>query len=125
MHPPFTHFRRTARYDTEIRGQKIAAGQKVVTWMVSANRDEAEFDRPDVYDMYRVVKRDLNFGAGGHKCLGMHLAMAVGVMIIEELVKSIGDYELDEAACQRAYGEHLQGFLRVPIRFRLRPRVLE
>lgn len=122
---PTNMLARRARADFNLGDTEIKAGQNLLFIYASANRDEAEFDRPDVYDMHRVVKRDLNFGAGGHKCLGMHLAMAVGVMIIEELAKAIDDYELDEAACQRAYGEHLQGFLRVPIRFRLRPRGLE
>ena len=65
---------------------------------------------------FREYDRDLTYGAGGHKCLGMHLATMGACIILQELLDSISDYEVIEDQCVRAYGEHLSGFLNVPIR---------
>src|SRR5262249_54734865 len=62
---PVIHFRRTAMADTEIRGVPIRAGDKVVYWYNSANRDEDQFERPDVLDLTRYPNNHLGFGAGG------------------------------------------------------------
>ena len=71
-----THFmRRTATTDTTLGGVAIRAGDKVVLWHVSGNRDEADFDNPDVFDVARNPNRHLSFGRGGPRlCLGLHLA---------------------------------------------------
>ena len=61
--------------DTELGGARIRAGDKVVLWYVSGNRDEAEFDDPETFDIARSPNRHLSFGRGGpHLCLGAHLA---------------------------------------------------
>lgn len=114
---PTNMLARRARNSFELNGAKIEQGQNLLYIYASANRDETVFERPDQFDINREMRRDLIFGAGGHACLGLHLAMMVGVMIIQELLGSIHDYELVEERCERAYGEHLSGFLRVPIRF--------
>ena len=68
---PFTHFRRTATRDTELRGVPIKSGDKVVTWFASSNRDEEAFDDPSRFDVGRDPNRHQGFGAGGpHYCLG-------------------------------------------------------
>jgi cytochrome P450 len=51
MFPAFAHFRRTATCDTELHGQKIREGEKVVMWYVSSNRDETRFEDPDRFDV--------------------------------------------------------------------------
>lgn len=72
---PVNLFRRTATADTEIRGQKIAEGDKVVIFYPSANRDEDVFDSPDTFDIGRDPNPQIGFGGGGaHFCLGNHLA---------------------------------------------------
>src|SRR5205085_10350514 len=74
MFPAFAHFRRTATRDTELAGQPIKAGDKVVMWYVSSNRDESRFDDPDSFDVRRNSEHQA-FGAGGrHFCLGAALA---------------------------------------------------
>jgi len=107
---------RRAINDFELNGVQIRAGQNLLYLYSSANRDEAEFERPDEFDIFREYERDLSYGAGGHKCLGMHLATMGAEIVLGELFASIKDYELLESQCQRAYGEHLSGFLRVPVR---------
>ncbi len=71
---PVMIFRRTATVDTEVAGQRIAAGDKVVVSFASANRDEAVFADPDAFDIRRNAKAHLAFGHGPHFCLGAHLA---------------------------------------------------
>ncbi len=57
MFPAFSHFRRTATCDTELHGQHVKAGDKVVMWYVSSNRDETVFEDPDRFDVRRWPKR--------------------------------------------------------------------
>ena len=83
----------------------------------SANRDEREFSGADRYDVARRPRRTLSFGHGVHKCLGEHLGMTLGTVLLEELFAAVGACEVDMGACSRLYGEFLSGFDRVPIRF--------
>jgi cholest-4-en-3-one 26-monooxygenase len=72
---PVMYFRRTATADTTIAGQKIKAGDKVVMYYPSANRDEAIFTNGDSLDVGRDPNPHLAFGGGGaHYCLGANLA---------------------------------------------------
>jgi cytochrome P450 len=88
MFPAFAHFRRTATCDTELHGQKIKEGEKVVMWYVSSNRDETRFEDPDRFDLRRKAEHQA-FGAGGrHFCLGTALArLELRVMIEETLAR--------------------------------------
>ncbi|WP_199434080.1 cytochrome P450 [Qaidamihabitans albus] len=82
---PIMQFRRTATADTELAGQPVAEGDKVILYYVSANRDEAVFDRPDVPDLGRDHNPHLSFGAGPHFCLGGHLARLEAVELFTAL----------------------------------------
>lgn len=76
MTSPVIHMRRTATMDTELRGQKIAKGEKVILWFGAANRDPNIFPEPDLMDMSRDnVTRHFAFGHGPHKCLGSRVAL--------------------------------------------------
>jgi len=88
MFPAFAHFRRTATRDTELAGQPIAAGDKVVMWYVSSNRDESHYEDPDSFDVTRDPEHQA-FGAGGrHFCLGAALArLELRILIEETLVR--------------------------------------
>jgi cytochrome P450 len=88
MFPAFAHFRRTATCDTELHGQKIKAGEKVVMWYVSSNRDESRYENPDRFDLRRKAEHQA-FGAGGrHFCLGTALArLELKVMLEETLAR--------------------------------------
>jgi cholest-4-en-3-one 26-monooxygenase len=84
MFPAFAHFRRTATCDTELHGQKIKEGDKVVMWYVSSNRDETRYQDPDRFDLRRKAEHQA-FGAGGrHFCLGTALARLELRILIEE-----------------------------------------
>ncbi|RZQ59636.1 cytochrome P450 [Amycolatopsis suaedae] len=71
---PVMHFRRTATTDVRLSGVDIRAGDKVVVWFSSANRDPAVFADPDAFDVARSPNDHLTFGHGPHFCLGAHLA---------------------------------------------------
>jgi len=88
MFPAFAHFRRTATGDTEIGGQPIREGDKVVMWYVSSNRDEALYADPHRFDVRRYPDHQA-FGAGGrHFCLGAALArLELRVMFEETLAR--------------------------------------
>jgi cytochrome P450 len=87
MFPAFAHFRRTASCDTELHGQKIKQGEKVVMWYVSSNRDETRYEDPDRFDVRRNPEHQA-FGAGGrHFCLGTALARLELNILFEETLK--------------------------------------
>jgi cytochrome P450 len=87
MFPAFAHFRRTATCDTELHGQKIRAGEKVVLWYASSNRDETRYEDPDRFDVRRDPEHQA-FGAGGrHFCLGTALARLELRIMLEETLK--------------------------------------
>jgi cytochrome P450 len=83
---PVLHMRRTAAHDTELAGTAISAGDKVVMWYCSANRDEAEFDQPFTFDVGRQDNAHFAFGGGGpHFCLGAFLARMELRVLFEEM----------------------------------------
>jgi cholest-4-en-3-one 26-monooxygenase len=95
MFPAFAHFRRTATCDTELNGQKIAAGDKVVMWYASSNRDEERYEDPDRFDLRRNPEHQA-FGAGGrHFCLGTALARLELRIMIEESLARYPRMEID------------------------------
>jgi len=95
MFPAFAHFRRTATCDTELHGQKIKEGEKVVMWYVSSNRDETRYEDPDRFDLRREAEHQA-FGAGGrHFCLGTALARLELKVLLEETLSRYPEIALD------------------------------
>ena len=95
MFPAFAHFRRTATCDTELHGQRIKEGEKVVMWYVSSNRDETRFEDPDRFDVRREDEHQA-FGAGGrHFCLGTALARLELRVLFEETLARYPEMALD------------------------------
>jgi cholest-4-en-3-one 26-monooxygenase len=94
MFPAFAHFRRTATRDTELHGQPIREGEKVVMWYVSSNRDETRYEDPDRFDVRRNPEHQA-FGAGGrHFCLGPALARLELKLMFEATLKHFPTIEL-------------------------------
>lgn len=92
---PITYFRRGATVDCELGGQPIKAGDSVILCYASANRDEAVFDDPFVFDVSRKPNRHVSFGAGGpHNCLGANLARLEMKIFFEELCARVAAIEL-------------------------------
>jgi cytochrome P450 len=94
MFPAFAHFRRTATCDTELHGQQIKEGEKVVMWYASSNRDETRHEDVDRFDLRRTEEHQA-FGAGGrHFCLGTALARLELKILFEETLKRYPKIEL-------------------------------
>ena len=113
---PVMHFRRTATVDTDLRGQRIRAGDKVVTWYISANRDEDVFDDPYAFDIERHPNDHVTFGKGGpHFCLGAHLARLEIRVLFEELLPRIRTIEL-AGPVARLRSNFTNGIKHMPVR---------
>src|SRR5438067_3316383 len=114
---PLIYFRRTATRNTEIRGQRIAAGDKVVMYYPSANRDEEIFDDPYSFDIARDPNPQVAFGGAGHHfCLGASLArLEIGVMF-EEVLRRLPDIEL-AGTPRRLRSNFINGTKSLPVRF--------
>jgi cholest-4-en-3-one 26-monooxygenase len=94
MFPAFAHFRRTATRDTELAGQPIRQGEKVVMWYASSNRDETRYEDPHRFDVRRNPDHQA-FGAGGrHFCLGTALARLELRVMFEETLARFPEMEL-------------------------------
>jgi cytochrome P450 len=94
LFPAFAHFRRTATKDTELGGQQIKEGDKVVMWYASSNRDETRYEDPDRFDVLRNPEHQA-FGAGGrHFCLGTALARLELKILLEETLARYPEMEL-------------------------------
>ena len=92
---PVINFRRTATRDVLVGDQEVKAGQKVVMFYNSANRDERAFPDPFRFDVLRTPNEHFGFGAGGpHFCLGANLARREIRVMFEELLRRLPDIEI-------------------------------
>jgi cytochrome P450 len=117
MFPAFAHFRRTATHDTELNGQPIRAGEKVVMWYVSSNRDESRYEDADRFDVTRNPEHQA-FGAGGrHFCLGAALARLELRILFEETLARFPAMEL-AGAPEYAESPFINQLKTLPVRLR-------
>jgi len=113
---PVMYFRRTALRDTELRGQRIRAGDKLTLWYPSANRDEEVFEAPDELRIDRDPNPHLAFGVGEHFCLGSHLARLEIRVMFEHLLRRLPDLELD-GEVRYLHSHFIDGVKSMPVRF--------
>jgi cytochrome P450 len=113
---PLAHMRRTATQDTELAGQAIAKGDKVVMWYVSANRDDAVFDRPNEFRIDREnARQHLSFGIGVHFCMGSRLAEMQLRVLWEEMLARFREVEV-VGPPQRVRSNFVKGYTYLPVR---------
>ncbi len=111
------NFRRTATTDVELRGTQIKAGDKVVMYYASANRDEEVFADPHRFDVSRRPNDHVTFGGGGvHFCLGASLAKAQIRATMHEVVQRLGNPQL-AAPITRLKSDFVNGVTHMPITF--------
>jgi cytochrome P450 len=116
---PVLHFRRTATRDVELRGRQIKRGDKVVTWYISANRDEEMFPDPYRFDVTRHPNDHVTFGPGGpHFCLGAHLARLETKILFQELLPRLASIVL-AGPIERIRSNFVNGIKRMPVRVTL------
>jgi cholest-4-en-3-one 26-monooxygenase len=114
---PVNMFRRTAMQATELGGKRIAAGDKVVVFYASANRDEAVFADPDQFDVSRDPNPHVGFGGGGpHFCLGRHLAALELRVLLQALTQRMPGIRLDGEP-SRLRSNFINGIKHMPVRF--------
>jgi len=113
---PVMQFRRTAMRDTELEGQRIAAGDKVVMFYGAANRDPRAFADPLRFDVGREPNPHLGFGFGVHFCLGASLARMEMRCMFEELLRRLPDLEL-AGPPTRLRSNFINGIKSMPVRF--------
>jgi cholest-4-en-3-one 26-monooxygenase len=114
---PTQYFRRTATADTVIGDTAICAGDKVVLWYVSANRDERVFQDPDSFIVTRSPNNHVAFGGGGpHFCLGAILGRMELRVMLEEVLMRMPDISLDGQP-EILASNFLRGLKKMPVRF--------
>ncbi|MGW7329106.1 cytochrome P450 [Streptomyces sp. NPDC054840] len=115
VHPPVLSFRRTAAVDTELAGQRIRAGDKVVVFHASANHDERVFADPGRLDLARTPNPHVSFGDGPHVCLGAHFARLQLRTLYEEWCAAMPVPEL-AGPPRRLVSNFINGITRLPVR---------
>lgn len=113
---PVVHFRRTAAHDTELAGQTITAGEKVVVFYPAANRDPSVFADPHRLDLTRNPVNHLAFGSGPHFCLGSHLAKLEIVETLHELYSRVPDLAV-AGEPERTHSAFINGLNHLPVSF--------
>ncbi|MDA0350860.1 MAG: cytochrome P450 [Chloroflexi bacterium] len=113
---PVAHMARIATADTEIHGQAIAKGDRVVMWYPSVNRDEDHFPEPYRFDITRSPNDHLAFGIGEHFCLGAGFARLEIKVIFQELLKRFPDmHAVGEP--ERLNSNFIAGIKRLPVEY--------
>lgn len=116
---PVNQFRRTASRDIELRGQHIAAGDRVILAHSSANRDESVFSDPDTFDIGRHPNPHVAFGAGPHFCIGAALARLEARCMFDEILTRLDDLTL-AGPITRTRSNLVNAWKSIPLRFRAR-----
>ena len=114
---PVIYMRRTATCDTELGGQKIRQGDKVLMYFGAANRDPAKFERPDELNLARVDNEHIAFGTGPHACLGQHIARIEIDAMLREVLTRMEDFQL-AGQPEWLASNFISGPRTMPVRFR-------
>ncbi|MEN3321853.1 MAG: hypothetical protein V7643_5255 [Mycobacterium sp.] len=112
---PAQWFVRTVRKPFTIHGTTIQPGQRIITLLASANRDEREYADPDDFIWNRPIERLLAFGRGQHFCLGVHLARLEIAIMVTEWLKRVDDWRIDGDAASRPPSSFQWGWNNIPV----------
>jgi cytochrome P450 len=112
---PLAYMRRTAKEDFKLRDKTISAGEKVLMWYVSGNRDEEVIENPNAYDIQRARPRHhLSFGFGIHRCVGNRLAELQLRIIWEEILARFPQITVTGEP-QRVFSSFVKGYEKLPV----------
>ncbi|MGV0851000.1 cytochrome P450 [Mycolicibacterium phlei] len=112
---PAQWFARTVRRPFTIHDTTIRPGQRIITLLASANRDEREYPNPEQFVWNRRIERLLAFGRGQHFCLGVHLARLEIATMVTEWLKRVPDWHIDTSAAARPPSSFQWGWSSVPV----------
>ncbi|RFZ69882.1 Cytochrome P450 130 [Mycobacterium marinum] len=112
---PAQWFARTARKPFTIGDQTIEPGQRVITLLASANRDEREYPDPDEFIWDRPIRRSLAFGRGQHFCIGYHLARLEISVLLQEWFRRVPEFQICAAQATRLPSSFQWGWNKIPV----------
>jgi cytochrome P450 len=112
---PAQWFSRTVKRPITVAGQELGVGHRIFPLLMSANRDEREFEEPDEFRWDRPIRRHLAFGQGQCFCIGTHVARLEGRILLEELLKRAPEYEIDADHAVRPPSSFQWGWRVVPV----------
>ena len=112
---PAQWFARTLRKPFSIHDTTIEPGQRIITLLASANRDEREYADPDQFIWDRSIARLLAFGRGQHFCLGVHVARLEIAIMVSEWLKRVPDYRILGEAASRPPSSFQWGWNNIPV----------
>ncbi len=115
---PTQFLMRVVTKPVEFAGAQMTPGQPIMFLYHSGNHDEREFDEPDKFDILRRPPRIMSFGYGPHSCLGINVARLEAKVCLEELLRRLPDYEVELDRAERLLTEFVQGYWKLPIRFK-------
>jgi cytochrome P450 len=113
--PPAQYTMRTLVRDVTVHGVTMPRDARVLLLLGAACRDESEFADAERFDTARSIRTQIAFGFGLHHCLGAALARLESRVALEELLRRIPAYEIDEAGLERVHMSNVHGFCRVPM----------
>jgi cytochrome P450 len=113
---PLHHMSRYVVEDPELGGKQIKAGERVMMWYLSANRDEDVFNDPYAFDIERTPNEHLAFGIGEHFCLGAGFARKELKVMFQELFRRFPDIEL-AGPPERLRSNFINGIKHMPVKF--------
>jgi cytochrome P450 len=116
---PVNYMKRVVAGDPEFRGQQLRAGDNLVLFYASANRDEAVFEDPYTFRIDREPNPHLAFGIGEHFCLGAHLARLSQRALLRELLSRIESLEV-AGEPERIQSSFVVGLKKLPLRYRVK-----
>jgi cytochrome P450 len=112
---PAQWFARTVRTPFTLHDTTIAPGQRIITLLASASRDEREYSNPNEFVWNRPIERLLAFGRGQHFCLGVHLARLEITILVTEWLRRVADWHIDGEAAFRPPSSFQWGWSSVPV----------
>jgi len=115
---PIQGIPRKVMQEVELAGTIVPKDAMLMVMFASANRDEKHFPDPDRFDIHRNPQRILTFGHADHRCLGNHMALMEGRVLLEEVLRRFPEYAIIQQEVVRPPTEFVQGYSHFPILFR-------
>jgi len=112
---PAQWFARTVRKPYTIHGTTMQPGQRMITLLASAARDEREYPDPDAFAWNRPIERLLSFGHGQHFCLGVHVARLEVTILIQEFLKRVPEFRIAAESASRPPSSFQWGWNNIPV----------